>query len=404
MTGHHLDWLRYTIHKTLGTVILLLFSLFQVKLIEENEVMGNAVKHIIYQWNGLESNTEIRNRAEIYAKKLFKELEYDACMLVQMTEMDEPPHFLQIFKGKLIIFQDESNIQKFYSTDANNNDKLTQNQNEPFLVDLSRKLRKIYADTVETPLARTNYILKVTGDSSYNARAIEVYPLIMMSSKECYILKTGQQAWIWCGQSSTGDEREIAKGIGALLGVSSTLVLEHKESKDFWQSVSALINQNACGSGLNDASSTNSYSSSTMSSGSSAGSSSLSGQRSPSSLNYSNNRSNSKIKCYNETPLYLVWLQNDQLHCHELIGYEQSDLDPYCIYILDALNITYLWLGKLVPRKECDKYFSIVNQYQEKVLKMRRNSTAISIIRQNDEPNVFTGFFNNWNRNYWKVR
>lgn len=374
---------------------------FQITPGDENEMdpVNNCVKHVIYQWNGLEANAEIRNKAEIYARKLFQDLECESSMYVQMTETDEPPHFLQIFKGKLIIFQDESNIQKFYATDSNNNNKLQQNHNEDNF-ELSRKFKKLFTDTSKALLARTHFILKVTGDTSYNSKAIEVYPLIMMSSRECYILKTKEQAWIWCGQSSTGDEKEIAKTIGSLLGITNTLVLEHKEPKEFWQSVSTLISQTVIPNSLNDTSSTKSYSSSTASSGSS-GASSTSGRKSPSLVN---NRTNSKIKANNEAPLYLVWLQCDKLHRYELIGYEQTDLNPYSIYILDAVSIIYVWMGKFVGKRDAEKYLSIAYQYIEEIMKLRRATTAISIIRQNAEPNVFTGFFNSWNRNYWNVR
>jgi len=146
-----------------------------------------GIKTIIYQWNGSEASAESISRADKFAKASFDALN-EPGMFVQLYEFDEPPHFLQIFEGKLIIMRGQRS-EMLYNGSTNGGDFL--------------------ADT---------FLLKVYGDASYNAKAVEETPLSSISSKDCYVIKTNH-VWVWCGQSSTGDAREMAKSVGVLLGV-----------------------------------------------------------------------------------------------------------------------------------------------------------------------------------------
>ncbi|KAH8414784.1 hypothetical protein KR215_003987 [Drosophila sulfurigaster] len=161
------------------------------------DVASVGVKSIIYQWNGSEASAETIAKADSFAMASFESMQGAEAMFVQLYEFDETPHFLQLFEGKLIIMRDQ-----YYAGEL---------------------------------------LLKIYGDASYNSKAVEEHPLSAISSKDCYVIKTNH-VWVWCGQSSTGDAREMAKSVGALLGESS-LMLEGKESKEFWQSVSMYFNQ-----------------------------------------------------------------------------------------------------------------------------------------------------------------
>lgn len=337
-----------------------------------------GIKSIIYQWNGSEADGETLDKAEKFAKNLFENTK-EKCMYVQMTEFDETTHFLQIFEGKLIILQ------------SDRNPKLNNKTNNNFITSDGQILLQDY------------FVLKVHGDASYNCKSVEVNSLGCMSSKECYVLKTAH-CWVWCGSSSTGDAREMAKNVGALLGESS-LVLEGKEPKEFWRSISHLTQhpQLAANGALEHNSSFSSSSSRNSSNNSTTGSISPLNASSASSSGYlSNSCSNSKAN-RPLAQLFLVWKQKDKCFNQEIIGYEQADLSPECVYVMDAGLITYVWLGQYASAMDRQNYWLLVQCYLESVPIARRPTTAVAVIRQHDEPNVFKGLFENWNHNLWNV-
>ncbi|XP_026844669.1 villin-like protein quail isoform X1 [Drosophila persimilis] len=328
-----------------------------------------GIQNIIYQWNGSEASAESIATANKIAMVAFEALK-EPGMLVQLYEFDEPPHFLQIFDGKLIIMRGQrSDI--LYSN--NNNGDL------------------------KTNVMLETFLLKVYGDASYNSKAVEEHPLSSITSKDCYVIKTSH-VWVWCGQSSTGDAREMAKSVGALMG-EYTLILEGKESKEFWQSVAMYFNQALVINGH-----VNSCGSSTTSSSSGAGSmcngSSNGGNVSPILSNncYLNTCVPSKPRP--PVQLFLVWWQQNSLRYEEIIGFEQQDLSADCTYILDTGTLTYVWLGAQAQQQE--KYTSIAQCYVQNAPFGRRSATALAVVRQYQEPNVFKGFFESWQNNYGK--
>lgn len=315
-----------------------------------------GVSSIIYQWNGSEANAEDITNCERFALSTFEKFQKKT-MFVQMSEFDETPHFLQIFDGKLIILQSERTM-------SHHNNNINYISNELSLMN------------------RDYFVLRVYGDTSYNAKATEVYPLNTMSGKECYVVKTSH-VWVWCGQSSTGDAREMAKNIGSLLGECS-LVVEGKEPKEFWRSLTTYISLPLINGSI--------------SSGSSNGSS-----ISPLNGSFISSNNNYATKLRLQPQLFLAWLQRGKFFMKEVIGYEQTDLSPESIYVLDTGLLSYLWLGRQASTYEKDKYMKMAQLYLESVPIARRPTTAVAVIRQDDEPNTFKGLFENWDHNLWNV-
>ncbi|XP_005179741.1 villin-like protein quail isoform X2 [Musca domestica] len=338
-----------------------------------NDSESVGIKQIIYQWNGSEASTEITNKAENFAKNLF-DTANQKTMFVQMSEYDETPHFLQMFEGKLIILLSERSLP--HNNNNNNNNHI-----------ISNGLNGHDSESL---------VLKVFGDSTYNAKAVEVFPLSSMSAKECFVVKS-QHVWVWCGQSSTGDARELAKNIGALLGESS-LVLEGKEPKEFWRSVTNLMNQSLIMNGVNHSPNTSSNGSSSIGTASPINSN---GSSCGTTLQYLGSCSPPSVKPRFQAQLFAVWNLRNKFFSEEILGYDQTDLSPECMYVLDAGIITYVWLGKYVSSHEKVKYMNMAQNYLETVPIARRPTTAIGVIHQNDEPNVFKGFFNSWNTGMW---
>ncbi|XP_023032217.1 villin-like protein quail isoform X2 [Drosophila willistoni] len=335
-----------------------------------------GIKTIVYQWNGSEASVETIGKADKFALKSFEDLQkkgQTASMFVQLYEFDETPHFLQIFEGKLIIMHG----QRSAILNNNNND-------------------------FKTNIMLETFLLKIYGDASYNAKAVEELPLSSITSKDCYVIKTSH-VWVWCGQSSTGDAREMAKTVGTLLGESS-LILEGKETKEFWQSVALYFNQTLVINGNGTTNNCNSCgsSSSTSSSTSGAGSMCNGGNISPTLSNNCYLNTTVPIKPRPPVQLFLVWWQanSNTLLTEEILGFDQEDLCADCTYILDTGLITYVWLGSQALNQE--KYTAIAQCYIQNAPFGRRSATALAIVRQYNEPNVFKGFFETWKDDYGK--
>lgn len=120
-------------------------------------------------------------------------------MQIRLHDGFESSHFLQIFRGKLIVLDGVGNS----------------------------------AEELKFPKL---FLLKVTGNSTYTSRATQITEKTTFSSKDCVIVKSYDSVWVWCGQSSTGDAREAAKTIGGTLG-DYALVMESNEPEDFWISL-----------------------------------------------------------------------------------------------------------------------------------------------------------------------
>lgn len=353
-----------------------LLSLSQCATVVPADLASVGVKSIIYQWNGSEASSETIAKADSFAMATFEKLKRDA-MLVQLFEFDETPHFLQLFEGKLIIMQGQRSEQL----------RANSNLNWDF----------------KTHIMLETFLLKIYGDASYNSKAVEEQPLSSISSKDCYVIKTNH-VWVWCGQSSTGDAREMAKAVGALLGESS-LVLEGKESKEFWQSVAMYFNQTLLINGQSCGSSTTSSSSGagSMCNGSSNGVAS-GGNTSPTLSNNCYLNTTPPTKPRPPVQLFLVWWQQTQLRCEEILGFEQQDLSADCTYVLDTGTLAYVWLGDSAAKQEREKYTSIAQSFVQNAPFGRRSATALAVVRQHSEPNVFKGFFESWTDDCGKVR
>ncbi|KAJ6647694.1 Villin-like protein quail, partial [Pseudolycoriella hygida] len=155
-------------------------------------------RHIIYLWQGKQCPSEIKSVGKKLSNELFQRLQKNAVQIC-LHDGFESPHFLQIFHGKLIIFDSVTGSEEDF------------------------KFPKIF-------------LLKVTGTSSYTSLATQITKDTTFCSKDCVIVKTYDSIWVWCGQSSTGDAREAAKKIGETVG-EYTLVTESNEPEGFWLSL-----------------------------------------------------------------------------------------------------------------------------------------------------------------------
>lgn len=270
-----------------------------------------------------------KTTGELFLTEMFDHFNTNVAQ-IRVNEGMEPPHFLQLFKGKMIVLNGS---------------------------DLSGTNRKFPA----------TFMLKVVGNSSYTAKAIQVTSKTSHSPTDCFIIKveTGI-VWVWCGLSSTGDTREMAKGIAGIIG-EPNLVMEGAESDEFFESAGEktiiqiksmqhLVEHPLCTS-------------------------------------WDRSRVN----------LHLASLLQGQIQLDQIFAFNQKDLTPENIYVLDAGSIIYIWLGAMVDSEQKQAAW-IIALHLISIHPIPRNITVpVAVIKQSYEPITFFGFFDKWDPKLFEV-
>lgn len=234
---------------------------------------------ILYLWVGIACSPETAVRGEKLSTEMFERLRREGVMQVRVHEGWEPPHLLQIFKGKLIVFNGKSDD---------------------------------YDVTGGCNVYPVTFLLKVSGDVPFNSKAVQVTgKSAQFSSKDCLVMNNeNEEVWVWCGQSSTGDKREIAKTIGTLVGEYS-LALESSEPDAFWRCLPETIE---------------------------------------SKLRMAHTEPNgvAPLQAIDAVVELFVMCSMDSLGVtfQQINAFEQSDLTPNDVFLLDTGNCVFLWIGK----------------------------------------------------------
>jgi len=120
----------------------------------------------------------------------------------------EPNHFLQLFKGKMIVHEGGR-----ASGFKNRNDK----------------------DSYDTDGVS---LFHIKGTNELNTRAIQVAEkAVSLNSGDCFALQTPQTVYVWQGRGSNATERKTAENIAKILQDKrkQVKVEEGKEDADFWK-------------------------------------------------------------------------------------------------------------------------------------------------------------------------
>ncbi|XP_076316612.1 villin-1-like [Tachypleus tridentatus] len=162
---------------------------------------------MIYYWLGAKSTADEQGTAAFKTIELDEKLNGRAVQ-VRVVQGKEPPHFMAIFGGKMIIL--EGGYASGFRNVENNN--------------------SCYSET--------SRLLHVRGTSDYNTKAIQVEKrAASLNSNDVFVLLTTQFAYVWAGKGSTGDEREMAKKIVSQSGREIVLVSEGQEKQEFWNAL-----------------------------------------------------------------------------------------------------------------------------------------------------------------------
>ncbi|XP_034943349.1 villin-1 isoform X2 [Chelonus insularis] len=214
------------------------------------------------------------------------------------------------------------------------------------------KLRILAGTYQETPPKK--YLVRVFGSTPYTSKAIE-RPLQASSldSGGVFILFSDQPI-VWCGGKSTGDAREVSR---RLAPATAPLIAEGKEGEEFW------------------------------------------------------NQLGGKKKYGTEVDEIIEESGKHLYHCNvldkvfvgeEILGFTQNSLIPEAVWLLDAGNIIWVWLGKLAATKNLKQCVQDALVFLYTHPAARDRNTIISVVKQGLEPVTFIGLFENWNHNHWR--
>ncbi|XP_030768126.1 advillin-like isoform X3 [Sitophilus oryzae] len=278
-------------------------------------------KHLLYCWIGSDASQDEINITTTKLDEIDEELG-QLGFQARIIEGHEPAHFLQLFKGKLTIFK--GNGTDFDETGKN----------------------------LKIP---HQYLLRVYGSTTYSAKAEQVkLESSSLDSNCCFVLRRGKKYFVWCGNYSTGDQREIAKGFA---GKDFELTLEGKEKEDFFNL--------------------------------------LGGRMSYSTRMVRNDQDKKPARLFFCTPSQTNTVQ-------EIPFFQQKDLLPENVMLLDTEDTLYIWIGKLSSREEQRLSIQAALNYLQNDPSSRDMNMTVIHIKQGKEPPTFKGFFPNWDSKLWK--
>lgn len=219
----------------------------------------------------------------------------------------------------------------------------------------------------------SNYMLQVKSYGSLNIKAVQVdYRAGSLNSNNVFIVVNqikggGSNYFIWSGKGSTGDEREAAKQIIYAQKKEPEIVIESQERDDFWL---ALGGRQAYNNEKNRSGSSN-------------------------HLTAQNNQM---------ARLFEVSYSNNKMSTTEVYQFNQEDLNPSDVMILDTWSSLFIWIGQGSNKVEKDEAEKIAIDYLRTDPSQRGIDLPIYKIKQGLEPPIFTGFFGNWDANLWTAK
>ncbi|XP_061895170.1 gelsolin-like [Entelurus aequoreus] len=159
-------------------------------------------KRIIYIWQGNKCSKDELGASAILAVKLDDSMGGVATQ-VRVTQGQEPPHLLSLFKG------------------------------QPLVAHLGGTSRK---GGDKTPAATRLFHIRQSRNKA--TRAVEVVAdAAALNSNDIFVLKSPSGNFLWKGRGATAEEMVAAKHVAGMLGATPTEVAETKETASFWSAL-----------------------------------------------------------------------------------------------------------------------------------------------------------------------
>uniref|UniRef100_A0A8C4TD54 Scinderin like b n=1 Tax=Erpetoichthys calabaricus TaxID=27687 RepID=A0A8C4TD54_ERPCA len=163
---------------------------------------GGREQHIIYTWQGLKATKDELAASAFLTVKLDDSMG-GAPVQVRVTQGQEPPHLMSLFKGKPMIIHSGGTSRK----------------------------------GGQSPSARTR-LFHIRQSSSKATRAVEVSAsACSLNTNDVFVLKSPEGTYVWKGVGASDEEMAAAKHVVSVLGGKVTDVSEGKEPAGFWAAV-----------------------------------------------------------------------------------------------------------------------------------------------------------------------
>uniref|UniRef100_A0A671RMH7 Adseverin-like n=1 Tax=Sinocyclocheilus anshuiensis TaxID=1608454 RepID=A0A671RMH7_9TELE len=165
---------------------------------------GSREQHIIYTWSGLKS-TQDELAASAFLTVQLDDSMGGAPVQVRVTQGQEPPHLMSLFKGKPMIIHTGGTSRKDGQTKTG-----------------------------------STRLFHIRQSSSRATRTVEVEPSASnLNTNDVFVLKSSDCVFVWKGAGASDEERVAAKYVVSVLGGQSTDVAEGKEPGEsgFWSAL-----------------------------------------------------------------------------------------------------------------------------------------------------------------------
>ncbi|XP_044159316.1 villin-1 [Bufo gargarizans] len=204
-------------------------------------------------------------------------------------------------------------------------------------------------------------LFHVHGTNEYNTKAFEVpVRASSLNSNDVFVLKTKGTCYLWCGKGCSGDERAMAKNVADIISRGEKVVVaEGQEPSEFWLA--------------------------------------LGGK----SQYASSKRLQEEIP--DITPrLYECSNKTGVFRATEISDFNQDDLGEDDVFLLDAWDQVFLWIGRNANEIEKKNAAVTAQEYLRTHPGSRDINTPIIVVKQGFEPPTFTGWFYAWDRFKWE--
>lgn len=205
----------------------------------------------------------------------------------------------------------------------------------------------------ETYSPDSTSIIRILGTSVHNNKATQVDPVpASLNSYECFVIQAGSHLYIWQGTQSTYEQQQWAVKIAEFVkpGVTAKFQKEGAESSTFW-----------LGLGGKDS--------------------------------FTSNRVS--LETTRDPHLFAFSLYKGKFEIEEVYNFDQDDLLPEDILILDTRAEVFVWVGQAVDPKEKKNALDLGQKYIDWAGALDGLSPRVPLYRVTDgnEPCFFTTYF-----------
>ncbi|XP_064076123.1 gelsolin-like [Vanessa tameamea] len=295
---------------------------------------------VVYLWIGKDADDDAKLGGVKAVSAIEEELEGNVTV-VKIPQGKEIRHFLNIFKGQLMILCGDKD-----------NEYKTENFKKTFDDDSVRLFRvegtKLGGDMRATQVEETSSSLE---------------------DDDVFILETAEQVYLRIGKESNDKEQEAAKGfVSLLIGDEKkvTEVQEGEEPEEFWELLGGAPDE----------------------------------KEDPSRWKLNVNR-----RVTTPPTLTAVTVTaSKKIKFEELPpDFSQTDLSDDGAYVLDNGEELYLWLGTNIPDRVKAARLDIITKYiEDDGLERTVDSAIVVTLKQGKEPSTFKKMFPSWEDDLWK--